>query len=75
MQDCYDGDVTPFPIFSKIRRNALKLIGYNLNEGYSDALEKFLNKQNTGEAFIERIVLHENSASDKSLAAMLRGLQ
>ena len=43
MHNCYENQVNPFPIFSKIRCNVLKLIGYNLNEGYCNAMENFLN--------------------------------
>ena len=43
MKDCYERNVMPFPIYSKVRCNMLKLIGYHLNEGYCDAMENFLN--------------------------------
>ena len=44
MKDCYTNMVMPFPVFSKIRANMLKLIGYHLNEGYAKAMETFLTQ-------------------------------
>ena len=42
MNDCYNEKVMPFPVFSKIRGNILNLQGYNLNDGYCLAMERYL---------------------------------
>ena len=44
MNDCYDRNVMPFPIYSKISGNMLKLVGYYLNDGYCQAMEKYLRQ-------------------------------
>ena len=74
MNNCYDNKVMPFPIFSKIRGNMLKLVGYNLNEGYCNALENFLSKQSAEESLVEKLILHANNSNDASFASILRGL-
>lgn len=74
MNNCYNEKVMPFPIFSKIRGNTLKLVRYNLNEGYCNALEKFLSKMSAEEFLVEKLILHGNNCIDASFAAILRGL-
>ena len=74
MNNCYNKKVMPFPIFSKIRGNVLKLVTYNLNEGYCFALEKFLSKMSAQESLVEKLILHGNNCTDTSFAAILRGL-
>ena len=64
----------PFPVFSKIRANTLSLVGYHLNEGYCKAMQNFFNSQSAQEALLEKLVLHANSCTDESFAAILTGL-
>ena len=74
MIDCYHRNVIPFPIFSKIRNNMLKLLGYKLNDAYCEAVGNYLSQQIAEEALIETLVLHNNNCSDKGLASILKGI-
>ena len=52
----------------------LKLLGYQLNEAYCEAIGNYLYQQLAEEALIETLVLHNNNCSDKGLASILKGI-
>jgi len=64
----------PFPIFSKVQNNTLKLDHYHLNDGYSRAMERFFRTQTSYESLIDALVLHANNLTDDSFTAILQGL-
>ena len=74
MNECYRQEVVPFPVFSKVRHSTLRLIDYQLNSGYSCALEKFFASSVSYESIIDALVLHNNALNDKDVAHILTGL-
>ena len=74
MNECYRQEVVPFPVFSKVRHSTLRLIDYQLNPGYSCALEKFFASSVSYESLIDALVLHNNALCDKDVAHILTGL-
>jgi len=74
MTDCYAQKVMPFPVFSKIKNQMLRLVGYHLNAGYCEALHNFFEQQTAYESMIESLILHDNNLEDGSFARLLDGV-
>jgi len=75
LKHCYNKSVIPSPLFSKIQKGTLALIGYHINEGQAQALSHFLIDADSVEsANIKTLILHNNGCSDVAFALLLKGL-